>query len=350
MDYYDILGVKKDATQDDISKAYRQKAMRYHPDVSKEEGASEKFKEIAEAYEVLNDPQKRDQYDRYGTVGAAGPSAGGFDPFEIFNRMRRGHGRSRKRGRDRLVEAELSFEEAVAGCNKDIKVTYKDACEKCKGTGVKTWKNCETCQGRGRQTIQQSPFILEVGCTACGGHGRMPDEKCAECNGDGLKKAREETVTVKIPAGVDTGMQVRLLGLGDFDSTNSVRGDLYVTLKIQPHEFFTREGVDLWCRVYVPYTKLVLGTKLDVPTLDKVVEVKIPPNTSPGTKLRLKGHGLPDIHRPNRLGDIMIIVDLDMPKAKGDYKKKLRELSTLEDEFLSPQREEFNNYVERIRR
>ena len=345
MNFYDILGVKRDATQDDISKAYRQLARQYHPDISKEEDATEKFKKVAEAYEVLSDPQKKEQYDRYGSVG---PQPMNLDPFEIFSRMR--PGRRQRRGSNRQVEVELAFEEAIAGCEKNITVAYRDSCPACKGSGAKTWKQCNQCQGRGRITMQQRPFVLEVGCTVCGGSGQLPDESCLKCGGTGFSKGREEVVPVNIPAGVDAGMQVRMAGLGDFDDTHSVRGDLYVILKVKPHEFFTREGIDLWCRIYLPYTKLVLGAKIEVPTLDKVVEVKVPAKTSPGTKLRLRKQGLPDIHRPGHVGDIIIVLDLDMPTAKGEYKKKLRELSTYEDKFVSPKGQEFNNYLDRRKR
>jgi molecular chaperone DnaJ len=344
MDYYEILGIPKTATQDDISKAYRKKAMQYHPDVSKEADAAEKFKKIAEAHDVLGDPQKRAQYDRYGSVGQI-PQ---IDPFDVYANFFGGV-RNQKRGRDRVVEAELEFDESVQGCKKDISVTYKDFCQKCKGTGVEQWQNCSVCKGRGRQTIQQRPFMLEMSCQACGGQGRSPSKECQECNGAGFKDAKTEVVSVKIPAGISTGVRIRLAGLGDFDETHSVRGDLYVVIKVKDHEFFVREGNDLWCKIPMPFTKLVFGDTVKVPTLSDVVEVKIPANTSPGTKLRLRGRGLPDISFPGRMGDIIVVVELDMPEAKGEYKKKLRELSILEDECMSSKRQAFNNRLERIR-
>lgn len=346
MNYYDIMGVKNDATQDEINKAYRNLARQYHPDVSKEPDSSGKFKQVAEAYEVLGDPQKRERYDRYGS---AGESVVDLDPFEMFSRVYNMGRRGKKRGRDRLIDVQLTFEEAVSGCQKNIKATHKKSCKTCNGTGAIKWKTCPTCQGWGRQAVQQRPFVLEVTCSICQGRTRIADESCKECHGTGQIDGETQTVPIDIPAGVDTGMQVRLAGLGDFDVTNSARGDLFVNIVVRPHEFFERRGTDLWCNVYVPYSQLALGTKMEVPTLDKIVEVKIPSHTLPGAKLLLRGQGLSDIHMPGRKGNMVIIVNLDMPKAEGGYKKKLRELSTMEDKFPSPKRKEFNDYLERIR-
>lgn len=341
MNYYQILGVESNATEKEIGDAYRTLARKYHPDVSQDSNSVEKFKQVAEAYEVLSDVEKRSQYDRYGSVGVG--KFDGIDPFDVFSHV---FGNRKKRGKDRLVEISLSFKESFFGCKKIINVSKNDICNHCNGSGIKKWKTCEQCQGSGCKIVQQRPFVLSVGCPSCRGQGKIVEENCQTCNGTGCIETGTQEVPLEIPAGVDEGMQIRLSGLGDFDSSHTVRGNLFVLIRVKKHEFFERNGIDLWCKVPIPYSRLILGDKISIPTMNKTIELKIPPNTRPGTKLRIKGQGIPNIHTANRCGDIVVVVELDMPIIDNEYKKKLKELSIIESKLISNERKKWDNYVD----
>jgi molecular chaperone DnaJ len=336
MDYYKVLGVEKNASDEEISKAYRQKAMRLHPDVNPDPEATEEFKRVSQAYEVLGDSSKRAQYDRFGEAGPQ-PVVNPFDLFsQVFNTGRQARG-----GRDQIVPMEIEFEEMVSGGTKELEVPRRDLCSDCNGSGAKEWIQCEACQGRGSIVMQQRPFVLEVGCGACGRKGRAPAKPCDKCGGEGLIETERKVVEVSIPPGVVTGMQIRVAGHGDLDA-NGVRGDLYISLIVKPHAFFKQQGLDLWCEIPFSYTQLVFGTTVTIPTLSNKVEAKIPPGTQPGTKLRLRGRGIPDVRMAGSAGDIIVIVGLEVPTELTDeYKNKLEELSTLEDKFMTASRHEY---------
>ena len=350
-DYYEVLGISKSASKDEIKKAYRKLARQYHPDVNKEPGADEKFKEISEAYEVLSDDQKKAHYDQFGHVdpnqgfGGGGFSGdfGGFGGFEdIFSSFFGGGGGRRqdpngpRKGDDLQYTMPLTFEEAVFGGEKEIQVTKEENCETCHGTGAKPGTNpetCTTCKGSGQITVEQNtPFGRIVNrrtCSTCQGKGKMVKEKCPTCRGRG-REDKKTTLKVKIPAGVDNGQQIRLSGKGEAGINGGPAGDLYVAFRVKPHEIFVREDNDVYLDMPLTFVQAALGAEVEIPTLDGKVMLKIPAGTQTGTKFRLRGKGIQNVHGYGK-GDQHVIVKVIVPKKLSSKQKELlREFDTVD--------------------
>ena len=345
--YYDLLGIGKGVGDEDIRKAFHKKAMEFHPDRNKSAGAEEKFKEINEAYQVLSDPNKRAQYDRFGKagVGANGGSDQPFDGFDVFggfgdifdsffgDRTSR-RGRQAQRGSDLQHQVVLSFEESVFGAEREVELTRLEKCGVCSGAGNQPGtklETCSTCKGNGQvRRAQRSvfgQFTQVVTCSSCRGKGSIIKTPCSNCRGGG-KERRSRKIAVTIPAGVESGMQVRLSGEGDTGSDGGGTGNLYVHIDVQEHQFFQREGFDLLYNLPVNIAEAALGALKFIPTLDgQDIDLKLPQGTQPGTEFRLKGKGVPHLNS-NRRGDLKVTVDIRVPGSLDDRQRELlQELS-----------------------
>ena len=351
-DYYEILGIGREASEQDLKKAYRRLAIKHHPDKNPgNKKAEEKFKEISEAYEILSDSQKRRRYDAYGHAGVSGESSGGFDPrqggfgdvfgdiFEDFFGGTSGRGRVRpERGADLQYNLRIRFEDAVFGKDANIKIPKWENCSTCGGTGAKSAsgiRTCSSCNGAGSVRFQQGFFSINRTCSHCQGEGRVILEPCSKCRGQ-KKIKRDKTLSVKIPAGVETGNRLRLSGEGEPGSNNGPPGDLYVVLNVSGHPIFTRDGDDLLCDLTITITQAALGATVDANTLTKgKVHLKIPPGTQNGRVFRLKGIGVPSL-RGNRIGDQLVKIHVRIPtKLTPRQRELLEELSKLEGESVS---------------
>ncbi len=336
-DYYEVLGVGKDADQDALKKAYRRLAMKYHPDRNAEDAdAVEKFKEAKEAYDVLSDGRKRSAYDQFGHAGVEGAggvsggftSAGGFrDIFdEVFGDIFGGRtgGERVYRGADLRYELELSLEEAVFGTTSTIRVPSLVECDACSGSGVKPGSSpevCGTCDGAGQVRMQQGFFSIQQTCPRCRGSGKIITDPCRECGGQGRRR-REKTLSVKVPAGVDVGDRIRLSGEGEAGQRGGPPGDLYVEINVRDHPIFTRDGNNLFCEVPIGFGTAALGGELDVPTLNGRVSLKIPAETQTGRLFRLKGKGVKSV-RGGATGDLICRVVTETPVNLSSKQKSL---------------------------
>jgi len=342
--YYQVLGVSRSDSEEEIRKAFRKKAMEYHPDRNKNAGAEEKFKEINEAYQVLSDPTKRSQYDRYGQAGVS--SNGGFDrPFEGFD-VFGGFGdifdsffgdisgrrtREAQRGRDVQQRVVLSFEEAVFGAERQVEVSRQEKCQRCSGAGNEpgtSISTCNTCRGNGRvRRAQRSlfgQFSQITTCTTCRGTGKVIQTHCTSCRGEGMER-RKRKIAVTIPAGVESGMQVRLTGEGDMGRDGGGSGNLYIYVEVQDHPLFTRESHDLVYHLGINLAEAALGSEKLVPTLDKEdVTLKVPAGTQHGTEFRLRGRGVARLDNGRR-GDLRVLVNLQVPRSVTSQQRKLLE-------------------------
>ncbi|HVX93053.1 MAG TPA: molecular chaperone DnaJ [Candidatus Dojkabacteria bacterium] len=363
-DYYEVLGIKKDASEKEIKKAYRKLAKQYHPDVNKEPDAETKFKEVQEAYEVISDPSKRQAYDQYGHAATEGFGAGGagFEGFSGFNGFNGamdmgdifsqffggdmgnmggfdfGFGgnqqrRSREdRGSDVRYRIKLSFMEAMKGGEYELKIDRYVTCEKCDGTGSenKKVKECENCKGSGRvQKIQNSilgrmSFVSE--CEVCNGTGKVPEKECKICHGNGVV-SKEETIKIRVPAGAYDGMMLRFRGGGNMAKNNASSGDLYIELEVEPHEKFERRENDIYSTEEISVYSAVLGDTIEVETIDGKVKLKIPNGTQSGTIFRIKDKGVHIIGNSNsdRRGDHYVKINLEIPRKISSKEKKLWE-------------------------
>ncbi|TFB24854.1 molecular chaperone DnaJ [Filobacillus milosensis] len=366
-DYYEVLGVSKDASKEDIKKAYRKLARKYHPDVSEEENAADKFKEVKEAYEVLSNQQKRQQYDQFGHAGAqqgAGQGFGGFDDFgdfgDIFDMFFGGGGRRQRdpnaprKGQDLQYTMEIKFDEAIFGKETKIEIPKEEKCETCDGSGAKpgtSVKTCSHCNGAGQLNMEQNtPFGKVVNrrvCHYCEGTGQQVEEKCGTCGGSGKVKKRK-TIDIRIPAGVDDGQQIRVTGQGGSGINGGPPGDLFVVIRVKRHEFFERDGDDILCEMPITFTQAALGDEIEVPTVHGRVKLKVPAGTQTGTHFRLKGKGSPNVHGYGH-GDQHILVKVMVPKNLNDQQKELlREFHELSgDESLDEQQD---NLFQRMKR
>ncbi len=334
-DYYAILGLGRDASDADIKKAFRQLALKHHPDRNPGDAhAEERFKAINEAYAVLSDPDKRAQYDRYGRVDLppGGVDFGGFedlfgDLVEGFFGGGRGSRRGRgRRGDDLRYDLEISLEEAAQGLETRLQIPRLETCEACHGSGVEPGSSrvaCPTCKGRGQLRYQQGFLTVARTCPQCGGEGQVIKARCQKCAGEG-RVARERTLKVRIPPGVDEGAQMRLTGEGEGGTGGGPPGDLYVVLHLRPHPFFTRQGHDLHCTLPVTFAQAALGAEVDVPVLDGVARLRVPPGTQNGEVLRLKGKGMPALHGRGR-GDACYAVVVEVPKVLTARQRELLE-------------------------
>src|SRR6056297_1428882 len=360
-DYYEVLGLSKGASDEEIKRAYRQKAKELHPDRNKDDPQAEtRFKEVGEAYETLKDSDKRAAYDRYGhaafdgSMGPGGgrPGSGGFGPgqgdfasafSDVFDDLfgdfiggGRGGGRQREaRGADLRYNLRVTLEEAFTGLQKSIKVTSAATCDSCEGTGAEGGAQpttCPTCSGMGKVRAQQGFFTVERTCPTCGGIGQIVKNPCKECSGQG-RVQKERALSVNIPAGVETGTRIRLSGEGEAGMRGGPTGDLYIFIEVAPHEIFQREGQDLYCRVPVSMTQAALGGDIEVPTIDGGrSRVKVPPGSQSGRQMRLRGKGMPSL-RGGAVGDMFIELAVETPvNLTSRQKELLREFDRLSED------------------
>ncbi len=339
-DYYEVLGVAKNASDDDLKKAYRRLAMKLHPDRNPgDTAAEERFKEASEAYEVLADPQRRSIYDRHGHEGldrsggaGGGFGAGGFaDIFgDVFSDIfGGGRGGGPRRGSDLRYSMELTLEQAATGAAETIRIPSQETCGECSGHGTANGKpapKCPTCAGAGQVRVQQGFFVLQQSCPHCRGRGTQVSDPCRPCRGAGRVR-KEKTLEVKIPAGVDTGDRIRLNGEGEPGERGATPGDLYVQITVLPHDFFERDGTDLHCAVTIDMVTAALGGEMEVPTLNGKAQLKIPEGTQNGKVFRLRGMGLKSV-RGAATGDLLCAVVVETPvKLNRRQKELLREFA-----------------------
>jgi molecular chaperone DnaJ len=361
-DYYEILGIGRDAGPEEVKKAYRKLAVKYHPDKNPgDKVAEEKFKELGEAYEALSDPQKRAAYDQYGhsafdprTRAGRGAAGGGFhDPFDIFRDVFGGGGSifdeffggggradpsQPQRGNDLRYDLEITFEEAALGCEKEINLTKPDRCDSCSGTGSEPGsktRTCGTCNGRGQVITSRGIFSIAQTCPQCQGAGRVIEKPCRTCSGSG-RKDRTTKIKLRIPSGVDAGSRLRSSGNGESGLRGGPAGDLYVVLHVQPHEIFQRDGDDLLCEVPVSFVQATLGAEVQVPTLTEKATIKVPAGTQPGTLFRLRGKGVKNLQGYGQ-GDLHVRINVEVPThLTGAQRAKLQEFAAACDENVNP--------------
>lgn len=377
-DYYDVLGVSKDATAAELKKAYRKLAIKFHPDKNPDDAEAEsKFKELGEAYEALSDEDKRAAYDRYGHAafenGGGGRSGGGgfggfHDASDIFSQVfggafggggfedifgggrRRRDPSGRQPGSDLRYDLEITLEEAADGVQKELEIEKLEACSTCNSSGSKSGsgrKTCSTCGGQGAVTRQAGIFIQQTECPACHGAGQTISDPCPDCRGEG-RKNEQTRIKINIPAGVDDGTRLRSTGNGDAGLRGGQPGDLYVFLHIKRHDVFEREENDLFCEVPMPFATAALGGELEVPTLEGKSSIKIPPGTQGGTTFRLRNRGIKDL-RSGGKGDLHVEVHVEVPtKLNGGQKEKLQEFSQSIGTKNNPMQESFFEKAKRF--
>ncbi len=371
-DYYELLGVAKNASDDDLKKAYRKKAVQYHPDKNAgNKEAEEMFKKVSEAYEVLKDPQKRAAYDRFGHAafqqgGAAGPRAGGMgggfhDPFDIFREVFGGAaggggggifdeffggGGQRDGGRDGAdlrYDLEITLEEAAKGVEKEISFRKAVTCERCHGSGAEPGSKrvtCPTCRGAGHIRRSGGIITFTQTCPTCGGAGTKVEKPCSECRGEG-RVAKSTKLNVRVPAGVDSGSRLRSVGNGEAGLAGGAAGDLYIVITVAEHEIFERQGDDLFCEIPIKFTLATLGGTIEVPTLSGKASLKIPHGTQSGTTFRLKGKGIANL-RSGSPGDQLVRVHVEVPTSlTAEQRKKLEEFALLSGDADEPMARSF---------
>lgn len=372
-DYYEVLGVSKTATAQEIKSAFRKKAKQYHPDLNKDNpDAAEKFKEAQEAYEVLSDEQKRKMYDQYGHAGVSGSASSGFGGFggagfdasdfdfgDIFDNIFGGGfggfssgGRSSKprasRGSDLLMRINLSFDEAIYGCEKDINLDVVEECSECHGEGGFDPETCERCHGSGTITTEQhtilGSFVSKTTCPSCQGEGKTFKTKCSHCHGKGRVK-KNKTITINVPAGIDTGNRLRVSGKGNPGANGGPNGDLYLEFYVDEHEYFVRDGDDIYLEVPITITEAILGCKKTIPTLYGNVKLTIPAGVDSGDKQRIRGKGI-DNKNSSSKGNMYVIMKVITPKKLSREQKKLIESlndTKLDDSVIT----KFNKFTEK---
>ncbi|MDN0081493.1 molecular chaperone DnaJ [Crenobacter sp. SG2305] len=370
-DYYDVLGVNRDASDDDIKKAYRKLAMKYHPDRNPDsKEAEDKFKEVKEAYEILSESDKRAAYDQFGhagvdpNMGAGGGfrgGAGGFGDFadafgdifgDIFGGRAGGGGRSNVyRGADLRYNMEITLEEAAKGCERQIRIPTHENCDVCHGTGAKPGtspKTCSTCGGHGQVRVSQGFFSVQQTCPTCHGSGKQITDPCTKCHGAGQLKTHK-TLNVKIPAGVDEGDRIRLAGEGEPGTNGGPSGDLYVVTHIKQHAVFQRDGMDLHCEMPITFATAALGGEIEIPTLDGMAKMKIPAETQSGKVFRLRGKGVKAV-RGNDYGDLMCHVVVETPvKLTERQKELLREFEQIGEGDKATHNPRAKSFMDKLR-
>ena len=366
-DYYEVLGVSKNASQDEIKKAYRKMAMKYHPDKNQnDKTAEEKFKEAAEAYDVLSTPQKKEMYDRHGHAGMENQHQGFQNAEDIFSHFSDIFGGSSifegifgamggrpsgvRSGNSLQCKVSISFQEAAAGVSKTIEIKRKELCNTCNGTGAAAGtspKTCATCQGRGQVYQSQGFFSVATTCPTCHGRGQIIEKPCNECRGSGFQQ-KTTKIQIKIPAGVDDGMRLRIPDEGEPSNSGGPRGDLHCYIHVKEHEFFQRHGDDVLCEVPITFSQAALGAEVEVPTLKGRAKVKIPPGTQSGSMIYLRGQGFQHI-RGYGTGDQILQVVVETPKKLSAKQEKLfMELAQLEDKNVSPKRKSFLDKIKEL--
>ncbi len=360
-DYYEVLGVSRDASDQELKSAYRKQAMKYHPDRNPgDQVAEEKFKEASEAYQVLSDADKRAAYDRYGHagLGGVGSGPGGFGGFsgnvdlgdifgdlfgEMFNMGGAGQQRQtrQRRGEDLRFDLTIDFEDALFGKETDIKIRRFEMCVTCHGSGSSSGRGpatCPQCQGRGQIRYQQGFFSVARTCSACGGAGAIVTDPCATCHGE-TRVAKEIKLNVKVPPGVEEGTRIRYSGEGDAGRSGGSSGDLYVVLSIRSHDFFQRDGYDLHCVVPISFPQAAMGAEIEIHGIDGPVTVKVPEGTQSGKELRVRGRGVPYLNEKGR-GDLIVKAIVQIPKkltrAQRELVAQLAESMTVENKPTSP--------------
>ncbi|MEO1403750.1 MAG: molecular chaperone DnaJ [Cyanobacteria bacterium J06635_1] len=352
-DYYEVLGVSRSADQDELKRAYRRLARKYHPDVNKDPGAEDTFKEINRAYEVLSEPEVRARYDRFGEAGVGGAAGapgfqdfsdmGGFaDIFESFfsgfagGAGQGGRRRGPMRGDDLRLDLKLDFTEAVFGGEKEIKISHLESCTTCKGSGAKPGtrpRTCSTCSGSGQvRRATRTPFgsFTQVSaCPTCNGSGEVVEDRCEVCGGSGHKQETKK-LKITVPAGVDNGTRLRVSNEGDSGQRGGPAGDLYVYLFVNDHSKFKRDGINILSGLKISYLQAILGCQLNVETVDGPIEVPIPAGTQPGTVLTLENHGVPRLGNPVSRGDHLLTVNVDIPtRLKPEERELLAKLAEI---------------------
>jgi molecular chaperone DnaJ len=357
VDFYEVLGVTRTAGDEEIKKAYRKLAMKYHPDRNQgDKGAEEKFKEVQRAYEVLSDAQKRAAYDQFGHAGVdgnmgagGGGFAGGFDFGDIFSQMFGGSAGGRQQnhqGADLQYHVEISLEEAARGIKKKITIPTHEECDVCHGSGAKAGTSattCSMCGGSGVVHVRQAIFQLQQTCPTCRGSGKQIKDPCVKCHGEGLVKTRK-TVEVSIPAGIDDGQRIRLSGEGEPGKHGAPAGDLYVMVNVRPHQVFERDGMDLHCELPISFTTAALGGEVEVPTLDGKVKLNIPKETQTGRRMRVRGKGIKSV-RSAAVGDLYCHIVVETPVNLTERQRELLEefekISTGMDRAQTPRQKSF---------
>jgi len=362
-DYYEILGVERTAEMEEVKKAYRKLALKFHPDRNpNDKAAEEKFKELGEAYEALSDPQSRAAYDQYGHAAFnararnRGSGAGFHDPSDIFRDVFGGSsifedlfgGGERRaggaqRGDDLRYDMELTFLEAAQGCEQEVTVTKLSQCETCHGSGAEhgsSAKACAVCGGRGQVISSRGIFSIATTCPRCEGLGRVIDKPCRDCAGAG-RREKTTKIKIKVPAGVEGGSRLRSTGNGEAGVRGGAAGDLFVVLHVKRHEIFSRDGDDLMCEIPISFVQAALGDVIEVPTLSQAEEIKVPPGTQAGTVFRLKGKGVKNVQGYGH-GDLLVRVQVEIPaKLNGAQRAKLEEFAKLCDESVHPMGKSF---------
>jgi molecular chaperone DnaJ len=368
-DFYEVLGIEKTASADEIKKAYRRLAMKFHPDRNPgDKDAEARFKEAKEAYEILSEADKRAAYDQYGHAGvdpAAGGGRGGFNPGDAFGDIfgdvfgdifggagRRGRGGGVFRGADLRYELALDLEQAVFGTSVNVTIPTVVACEPCSGSGATPGSGksqCKRCGGAGQLRISQGFFSIQQTCPSCSGSGQVIDKPCTSCQGRG-RVQQTKTLAVKVPAGVDDGDRIRLSREGEAGQNGGPPGDLYVEIRVRPHAIFERQGADLSCVVPVGFATATLGGSIDIPTLDGEVTLKVPPETQPGKVFRLRGKGVRPV-RSNSVGDLYCRIDVEVPvNLTAEQKKLLKSFNDSLSEDGDRHRPRARSWTEGVRR
>ena len=357
-DYYEVLGVSRDVSDQELKSAYRKQALKYHPDRNPgDHAAEEKFKQASEAYQVLSDADKRAAYDRYGHgglggqgFGAGGPFAGGVDIGDIFGDLfgemfsmggNSQRGSRQQRGDDLRFDMAINFEDAFFGTETEVKIRRLETCPACKGRGSASGRGptvCSQCQGRGQLRYQQGFFSVARTCGACGGLGSVISDPCTTCRGE-TRATNEIKLNVKIPPGVEDGTRIRYAGEGDAGRGGGPKGDLYVVLSVRPHDFFERHGHDLHCIIPISFPQAALGAEFEIPGIDGLVSLKIPEGTQSGREVKVRGRGVPYLNEKGR-GDLIVRVIVQIPKklsrAQRELVTKLSETMTVENSPTSP--------------
>ncbi len=357
-DYYEVLGVSRDASDQELKSAYRKQALKYHPDRNPgDHAAEEKFKEASEAYQVLSDGDKRAAYDRYGHAGVSGGGPAGFGGFsgtvdlgdifgDLFGEMFNvGGGQSRqgrqRRGEDLRFDLTIDFEDAIFGKETEVRMRRLEACATCHGSGSSSGRGpttCPQCQGRGQIRYQQGFFSVARTCSACGGAGVIVTDPCGTCHGE-TRVTKEVKLNVKVPPGVEDGTRIRYSGEGDAGRSGGPTGDLYIVLSIRAHDFFQRDGYDLHCVVPISFPQAALGAEIELPGIDGAVTVKVPEGTQSGKELRVRGRGVPYLNDKGR-GDLIVKAVVQIPKklskAQRELVAHLAESMTVENKPTSP--------------
>jgi molecular chaperone DnaJ len=361
-DYYEVLGVGRNATEEEVKRAYRKLAVKFHPDKNPEDAqAEEKFKELGEAYDVLMDADKRAAYDRYGHAAFAHggmPGRGFHDPFDIFREVFGGagggifetffggatvHGEDRQRGSDLRYDMQITLEEAAFGTEKEIEVRKLDICEKCQGSGAEPGSRtvtCPSCGGRGQVVSSRGFFQISQTCPRCRGAGQMIEKPCRHCHGEG-RLEKLSRIKLKIPAGIQDGSRLRSARNGEAGTRGGPHGDLYVVVHIKEHKVFQREDDDLYCELPIPFSVATLGGEIEAPTLEGKAHIKVPAGTQSGQMFRLRGKGVVNVNGRER-GDLLARLIVEVPtRLNAEQRKKLEEFAALCDDDNTPMRKSF---------